>query len=395
MSNSALFDTRSAKRGIPNPTEKAMNHPAPKLLFRPYRDSVVSLPNRIVMSPMSRYRSPGGIPNDANVEYYRRRARAGVGMIITEATYIDHPVAGAYENVPTFFGAQALAGWRNVASSVHQFGSLIVPQLWHVGAVHRLGRPSRRDLPGLGPGKIVENGITEVRAAGETEIADIIASFARGAQAAKSTGFDGVAVHGAHGYLIDQFLWSGTNRRRDRYGGSTVDRARLAVEIVRAIRATTDPSFPIVFRYSQWKAQDYDARIAANPRELEMILAPLVDAGVDIFDVSSRRFYVPAFEGDGRSLAAWTRQISGKTTIGVGSIGLDQPHQSKYFRTSENVAARITDLKIVEEALERGDFDLAGVGRALLADCQWAEKARKSDFENMIGFSREAMDNYD
>ena len=346
------------------------------------------------MSPMSRYRSPGGIPDAAVVEYYRRRAAAGVGLVVSEATYIDHPGAPAYQNVPHFYGADALAGWRRVLDAVHGEGARMVPQIWHVGNTRKLGAPPDPALPGYGPSQIDLDGRTLVVEMTRQDIKDVAASYARSAAHARELGFDGVAIHGGHGYLLDQFFWLGDNHRRDAYGLAIENRARLAVEVVGAMRDAVGAGFPILFRFSQWKATDYDARIAETAEELGIFLRLLADAGVDIFDVSTRRFWQSAFEDDPRSLAAWTRQLSGRPVIAVGSIGLDAPHQSKFFRTADNVASNVTDLRMVEEALARGDFDLAAVGRAILADYQWVEKARRGAFDEILPFTRSAMDNY-
>jgi 2,4-dienoyl-CoA reductase-like NADH-dependent reductase (Old Yellow Enzyme family) len=363
-------------------------------LFDPITVSGVNLRNRIVMSPMSRYRSPGGIPNAAVVEYYRRRAAAGVGLIVSEASYIDHPGAPVYNNVPHFFGTEALAGWRRVLAAVHDRGARMVPQLWHVGNTRTLGAPPDASVPGFGPSQIEKDGRTLVVGMTRQDMRDVAESYARSAYSARELGFDGVAIHGGHGYLLDQFFWSEDNHRQDEYGGSPENRCRLAVEVVSAMRRAVGDGFPILFRYSQWKATDYEARIADTPDNLGVFLRLLTDAGVDIFDVSTRRFWQSAFDGDSRSLAAWTRQLSGRPVIAVGSIGLDQPHQSKFFRTADNVASNVTDLRMVEEGLARGDFDLAAVGRAILADPQWVEKASRGAFNEILPFTRAAMDNY-
>lgn len=366
----------------------------PPKLFAPANVLNLSLKSRVVMSSMSRYRSPGGIPDAANVEYYRRRAAAGVGLILSEATYIDHRGAPVYVDVPHFYGDEALEGWGRVLEAVHAEGTRMMPQIWHVGAARALGSPPDPSVPGYGPASVRREGREVVVAMTQEDIEDVAASYARGAEAARELGFDGVAIHGAHGYLIDQFLWAKTNTRQDRYGGSLENRCRLGVEIVRAIRAAVGPDFPVVLRFSQWKATDYEARIADTPDELAAILRHFTEAGVDMFDVSTRRFYQSAFEGDPRSLAAWTRELGGRPVIAVGSIGLDQPHQSKVYRTAANVAANVTDLTVVHDALTRGDFDLAAVGRALLADARWPEKARRGAFGEINPFTRDAMDNY-
>lgn len=206
----------------------------------------------------------------------------------------------------------------------------------------------------------------------DSEIGDIIAAFGRSAANAKSVGFDGIALHGAHGYLIDSFLWRHTNLRTDRWGGDTVARSRFAAELVRTVRAETSPDFPIIFRFSQWKLQDFEARNAETPEELEAMLAPIVEAGVDIFDTSTRVFSHPAFAGSDMGLAGWTKRVTGKPTIAVGGVGLDRDLQSSFVQPT-----KMTDnLALVADAMARGEFDLIGVGRALLMDPEWVRKMR-------------------
>src|ERR1700739_2080855 len=120
-------------------------------LFRPFQLKGLSLANRIVMAPMTRSHSPGGVPGEDVAAYYRRRALGGVGLIITEGTYTDHPAASGYQDVPTLFGEAALTGWRRVVEAVHDAGTAIIPQLWHVGAVRRLGMAPDPSVPGIGP----------------------------------------------------------------------------------------------------------------------------------------------------------------------------------------------------------------------------------------------------
>src|SRR5690606_24346947 len=130
----------------------------------------------------------------------------------------------------------------------------------------------------------------------EEAIADTVAAFARAAADAKALGFDTLEIHGAHGYLIDQFFWPDTNLREDRYGGATIaERSRFAAEVVAAMRAAVGPDYPILLRVSQWKQQDYTARLAHNPAEMEQWLAPLVAAGVDVLHCSQRRYWEPEF----------------------------------------------------------------------------------------------------
>ena len=249
-------------------------------------------------------------------------------------------------------------------------------------------------VPGYGPRQITQAGEIAVKAMDEQDIEVIAQSYARSARAARDMGCDGVSLHGAHGYLLDQFFWPETNDRTDGFGGPMENRCRFACRVVATIRDAVGPAFPIVFRFSQWKASDYDARIARTPDELEVLLARLADAGVDVFDVSARRFWKPAFAGSPQSLAAWTRRLSGMPTIAVGSIGLDQPHHSKLFRDKMKIDANVTDLDNLLDALARGDFDLAAIGRAILADPEWAEKVRAGRMRDIRPFVRGDLETY-
>jgi 2,4-dienoyl-CoA reductase-like NADH-dependent reductase (Old Yellow Enzyme family) len=206
----------------------------------------------------------------------------------------------------------------------------------------------------------VESLIAPTEPMTDEEIADVIAAFVRGAVAAKEVGFDGVALHGAHGYLIDSFFWHDTNRRDDRYGGPIRSRVRFGEEIVKATRAAVGPEFPIMFRYSQHKQQDYKARLASSPEELEMFLGPLAAAGVDLFDASARRFYERAFATSPLTLAGWTKKLTGVPSVAVGSAGLTAEG------TPEHMAA----------FLDREEFDFIAIGRAVLHDPNWARKVQ-------------------
>lgn len=376
-----------------------MSPPSVELLFKPYAFGKTTLRNRIAMAPMTRKRSPSGVPTEQVAGYYRRRGEGGVGLIFSEGVFIDHPSAQAhenhaYENIPHFFGAAALKGWERVLQAVHSTGARFVPQLWHVGEIRRLGMPDDPTVPGYGPRQITQDGEITVKAMDVRDMEDIAASYARCARTAHDMGCDGIALHAAHGYLIDQFFWPKTNDRTDSFGGPMENRCRFACRIVEAVRASVGPDFPIVFRFSQWKMSDYDARIARTPEELEILLTRLVTAGVSVFDVSTRRFWEPAFEDDPRSLAAWTRRLSGKPTIAVGSIGLDQPHHSKLFRDKVKIDANVTELDDVIEAVSRGDFDLAAVGRAILADPDWVEKVRTDRMRDIRPFVRSDLEAY-
>ncbi len=334
-------------------------------LFKPFAIGNLTLPNRIVMAPMSRNFSPDGVPGTDVASYYRRRAENGVGLIVTEGTVIDHQDSSDQPNVPRFYGEAALNGWANVVASVHEAGGRIIPQIWHMGTRGNVGEYT------------------------ESEIAAIVKSFAEAASNAKRLGFDGIELHGAHGYLIDQFFWEKTNPRTDRYGGDMVKRTRFAVEVIEACRLAVGPEFPIVLRFSQWKSDAYTVKLAETPALLERFLAPLVDAGVDIFHCSTRRFLEPEFAGSDLNLAGWTKKLTGKPTITVGSVGLDGEDFMGFFTKGEG--ANNAKINGLIERLEREEFDLVAVGRALLVDPAWANKIRTGRTDELIPFTPEAV----
>jgi 2,4-dienoyl-CoA reductase-like NADH-dependent reductase (Old Yellow Enzyme family) len=367
-----------------------MNDP----LLTPFRLRDLKLPNRIVMSPMTRCFSPGGVPGQNVADYYARRAARKVGLIITEGTGVDHAAAlGAgsmdEQNVPVLHGGVALAGWKRVVDAVHAAGGLIFPQLWHMGPIRQessgpspqslSSRPSGLWGPSNGvaamPAAYLDKMRPPTRPMTESEIADVIGAFGRSAAHAKAVGFDGIAIHGAHGYLIDSFFWRETNRRTDRWGGDLADRARFGAEIVRSVRRAVGPELPVMLRYSQWKLQDYNGYLASTPAELESMLRPLTDAGVDIFDASARRYQEPAFAESPLTLAGWTKKLSGKPCMAVGGIGL----QKDLPGTFENGSESLDNLPDVRARIASGEFDLAAVGRSILGDPDWVIKVERGE----------------
>ena len=356
-------------------------------LFKPYSQGNLSLTNRIVMAPMTRQFSPNGVPTSDVAGYYKRRAQGGTGLIITEGTTVNDKVATMDANIPQFHGEEALTGWKNVVDEVHSVGGKIMPQLWHVGMARVAEKAPYPELSSAGPSGLFKPGKQGAEPMTEEHIESVIAAFAQAAADAKSLGMDGVEIHGAHGYLIDQFFWEGTNQRTDSWGGSMDNRGRFAVEIIKAIRAATGPDFPIVLRYSQWKQQDYTARLATTPQELEQFLMPLSSAGVDIFHCSQRRYWESEFDGSDLNLAGWTKKITGKPTITVGSVGLNDDFFGA-FKGQDSSTRAVDDLL---ERLEEGEFDLVAVGRALLQDPNWANKIKENRTDELEQYSGKAL----
>lgn len=358
-------------------------------LLKPFACKSLQLENRVAMAPMTRMRSPGYVPNDEVAGYYRRRAEGGVGLIITEGTTVNHPAANGYEQVPAFHG-EALDGWQKVVEAVHGAGGKIIPQLWHVGGIRRPGIGPDKDVPGYSPSGCHAPGKCKGHAMSVQDIDDVIRAFAEGARDAKAIGFDGVEIHGAHGYLIDQFFWAGTNLRDDEWGGSLAKRGRFAREIIQAVRAEVGEDFAIVLRWSQWKQQDYSARLVETPELLAEFLAPLSAAGVDIFHCSQRRFWEPEFEDSDLNLAGWVKQLTGKPTMSVGSVGLD----GDFIGSSQmgmGGDAGVSDIDELVERMGRDEFDLIAVGRALLQDPQWLAKIRAGRMDELKPYDKAAL----
>lgn len=237
-----------------------MTDAASPKLFQPTRIGDIELANRIVMAPLTRCRADepaGDLPGSTmNVEYYRQRS--GAGLIISEGTQVS-PVGKGYLATPGIYSDAQVEGWKRITQAVHEAGSKIVAQLWHVGRI------SHPDLIGgeqpVAPSAVrpevvayTRNGkvdVPEPRALSTEEIAGVVEQFRRGAANAIRAGFDGVEIHGANGYLIDQFLRGDANRRTDAYGGTPENRARFALEVVDGCSARA--SRPTTCRTRCWK----------------------------------------------------------------------------------------------------------------------------------------------
>jgi 2,4-dienoyl-CoA reductase-like NADH-dependent reductase (Old Yellow Enzyme family) len=351
-------------------------------LFDPLAIKSLRLRNRIVMAPMTRRMSPGGVPGQDVTDYYVRRAQGGVGMIISEGLAIDHPASIHSASVPNIHAPDALAGLQRTARAVQTEGAAFIAQLWHTGGARsKYEEVVNPDIPSVSASGIYFPGQRHGDPMSVQDIASVIASYGRAARAALEAGCDGINIHAAHGYLIDSFLWSETNRRKDDYGFE--NRARFACEILAECRRQTTPDFLIMFRLSQFKEQAYEARLCQTPDELAALLAPLVSSGVDVFDCSTRRFWTPEFAGSDLNFAGWTRRLTGVTTMTVGSVGLQDDVIATVHRGESSRAGRLDRL---EAMLARGDFDLVGVGRALISDPDWPQKVANGRYDDLRGF---------
>lgn len=360
-------------------------------LFSSFNLKSMTLPNRVVMAPMTRSFSPGGVPGDDVAEYYARRAAADVGLIITEGTTVGRGGASNDPRIPNFHEDDALSGWSNVVDKVHAAKGKIAPQIWHMGMVRKSGLGAYPDAPTDSPSGMTHKGKRILPVPTSSEVDDLVMAYANACGEAKKLGFDSIELHGAHGYLIDQFFWDKMNDRDDKFGGSLPERATFAGDIIREVRKAVGEDMPIILRFSQWKQQDYTARLAETPAELEAFLKVFVDAGVDILHASQRRYWEPEFpEVDGENglnCAGWAKKLTGLATITVGSVGLS----TEFSGAFQGQGSGMRSLDDLEERLDRGEFDMVAVGRALLQDPLWAEKIREGRLNELNDYDGGAL----
>lgn len=358
------------------------------ILFKSFDHPKLQLHNRVVMPAMTRGFSPDGIPGDNVAAYYRRRAEGGTGLIISEGTLVNHDAATDTIDNPRFYGDASLAGWKKVVDAVHAAGGKMVPQIWHIGSTRHAGTGPVPDAVSIAPSGLVAPGKKVLPEVSPAEIKRLVEAFAQAGTDAQRLGFDGVEIHGAHGYLIDQFFWEGTNIRHDNYGGSIEARTTFAVEIIREIRKRCGNDFPIILRWSQWKIQDFEAKLARTPDELERFLTPLVEAGVDIFHCSTRRFWEPEFDGSELNLAGWVKKLTGLPTISVGSVGLNE----EFITTYVGGKAEVTGIENLLQRMTNNEFDLIAVGRAHISNPNWAEFVKQGKFNQLKPYHKGLLD---
>ncbi len=355
------------------------------MLFEPYKLKNLNLRNRVVMAPMTRNQSPGGIPTSEVVAYYSRRAKAEVGLIITEGIEVSHEASSAYPNVPRLDTKEAREGWKRVVNGVKENGGSVIAQLWHCGGFRKLGMQPNPEVPGHTASGLVKPGKKVAHEMTLEDIKQTINAYASDAKYCEEIGFDGVEIHGAHGYLIDNFFWEGTNIRDDSYGGSIEKRSQFVSEIIQAVRSNISQEFIVGLRFSQWKQHDFEAKLAHSTDDLKKVLLSPVESGLDYLHSSMRRFWESEFEGSEENLAYWTKKISNIPTIGVGSVGLDSDFIDM---TAPSKPASID--KAIDD-ISKEKYDLLAVGRALLSDHEWVLKMKEGRLKDVIPYSKEAL----
>ena len=355
------------------------------MLFEEYKLKNLVLRNRVVMAPMTRNQSPGGIPTDDVISYYARRAKAEVGLIITEGIEVSHKASSAYPNVPRLDTNEAREGWKKVVDGIKNNNGAVIAQLWHCGGFRKLGMQPNPEVPGYTASGLVKPGKKVAHEMRIKDIKETIDAYASDAKICQDLGFDGVEIHGAHGYLIDNFLWGGTNIREDSYGGSIGKRSQFVSDIIKAVKENVDNTFIVGLRFSQWKQHDFSAKLASTPDDLRKILIPPVEAGLDFLHSSMRRFWESEFEDSEENLAYWTKKISNIPTIGVGSVGLDSDF------IDMTAPAKPTSIDKALDDIAKEKYDLIAVGRALLSDYEWVVKMKEGRLNDVIPYTKDAL----
>jgi 2,4-dienoyl-CoA reductase-like NADH-dependent reductase (Old Yellow Enzyme family) len=329
-------------------------HPA----LTPQHLGTIELKNRFAVAPMSRVSAaPDGTPTDQMADYYRDFARGGFGLVITEGTYTDTAHSQGYLNQPGLASDAHVKAWRRVTDAVHAEGAPVVAQLMHAGA---LSQGNSYGVGTIAPSAIQPRGemLEEYGGSGpwptpremaNDEIDSVVRGFVDAAVRAEAAGFDGVEIHAANGYLLDQFLTVYTNTRGDMFGGSVANRIRLTGRVVADVRERLGTGVLVGVRLSQTKVNDFTYRWPGGGPDAEIIFAALTEAGADYLHIASegRDFIDTARLPDGRTITAVAREVSGLPVMANGGMH---------------------DLRQAADVLNGGHADLVSLGRGALAN---------------------------
>lgn len=340
----------------PTNTSQSTQH---KTLFSPIQCGSLTLRNRIVMAPLTRCRAGDGlVPTELNAQYYQQRASAG--LIISEATQVT-PEGQGYPFTPGIYSSEQVAGWRKVTDAVHDHGGVIFLQLWHVGRISHPSHQPNGQLP-VAPSALRPAGqaatlqgpqdFVTPRALDLAEIPQVLAQFRKGAENAKAAGFDGVEVHSANGYLLDQFLRDGTNKRTDRYGGTLENRMRFPLQVLETV-------------LDVWPADRVGIRLSPN------------GTANDMHDSDPKATFTAMVTALNPYKLAYLHVIetmSGDVRHGASIL------PARYFRSIYKGCFMVNgeyDKKKAETAIAAGDADLVAFGRAFIANPDLPERLEK------------------
>jgi len=330
-------------------------------LFSPGRMGTVELKNRSIVAPMTRTSATvEGIVTRPMVDYFTEFARGGWGLVYTDAVYIDKAYSQGYNHQPGIADSVQRDAWKPVVDAFHHEGLPVFIQIYHAGAVNQGNHwiqgsiaPSGVQPKGQQIDRYGGQGPFQVpREITRDEMRQVVANFAAAAKRAAEVGFDGLEVHGANGYLPDQFLTTYTNLRTDEYGGRMENRIRFHTEIMRAVREATPARVAVGVRISQTKVNDLTYVWPGGVADAEVVFPALKNAGVDFIHVSSHLGCAPVF-ASGLSLAGLAKKFTGLPIIANG---------------------RLHDPTSAEDVLARGEGDFCSVGKGALGDPAWPAK---------------------
>lgn len=336
------------------------------MLFTETTIGKLKLKNRIAVAPMTRVSATeDGRPTEDMVRYYARFARGGFGLLITEGVYPDQAHSQGYLYQPGIANDTQANAWRTVAQAVHEEGASIFMQLMHAGA---LSQGNNWTTETIGPSDVQpvgeqmgfyrgEGAYPMPREMTADEISQLIHDFAAAASRAQAAGFDGVEIHGANGYILDQFLTDYTNARTDEYGGATANRVRLLVEVSQAVRRAVGSDFPVGIRISQGKVNDFKHKWANGEEDARIIFGQLATAGLDYIHVTEHDATKPAFE-TGPTLAELAKRHAGLPVIANGQ--LEDPGKA---------AALLAD----------GAADVVALAKGALSNREWPHRVMQGE----------------
>lgn len=349
-------------------------------LFNPVKIGNEVLENRVGVAPMTRTSAtPEGLATNQMAAYYSKFARGGFDLIITEGLYTDDKYSQGYLNQPGIFSDEQVSAWKKVTEAVHQEGGKIVAQLMHAGALSQGNRFTNDTLSASSvqpKGKQMEfyggsGPFSLPKEASKEDIADIVNGFVNASKQAKEAGFDGIEIHGANGYILDQFLTDYTNQRTDEYGGSTENRVRLLVEVSEAVRDAVGDDYLAGIRISQGKVNDFYHKWEGKEKDAEIIFSQLGKAGLDYVHVTEYEVWQPAFPQDDDMEATNSAFEDGGLTLAALA--------KKYGKLPVIANGSLHDPDKAQEVIENGDADIVTLGRGALGNSDWVNKVRREE----------------
>ncbi len=342
-------------------------------LFDPFQLASIKLKNRTVVAPMTRVSATEeGNVSELMLPYYRSFADGGFAAVITEGVYTDKHHSQGYRYQPGLADLEQAASWAKLIKEVHDAGSRVIVQLMHAGALSQYNRfvnDTRAPSPVRPKGSQMEfyrgeGAYPTPQELAPAEIETALKGFADSARRAQDAGADGVEVHGANGYLLDQFLTDYTNLRQDRYGGNTLNRIRLTCEAIERVREATGPDFTVGVRISQAKVNDFNHKWASGEDDARVIFPQLAKAGASYIHTTEHHAAEPAFL-NGYPLSRLARLLTGLPVIANGRLG--DPSQAAKMLTDQHA-------------------DLVSLGKSALASPDWPNKVRQDEKLNEFSF---------